>query len=137
MAYLELSFFNTLDVSAQGKRIASFRSAKVAGLLVYLVLEARTTHERDKLAAYSKHVAGYLVKSDTADQFSQVISMLGQYVSTVHFCRQLHRRRIVVHRRGLGNRIVLSMLCRRRDHGAFVVASIAGPRKGGGGPWRG
>ena len=50
MAYLELSFFNALDVRVRGERITSFRSANVQGLLVFLVLEAETAHARDWLA---------------------------------------------------------------------------------------
>ena len=51
MANLNLSFFNTLDVAVDGKRITHFRSAKVQALLLYLVLEADKVHPRDTLAA--------------------------------------------------------------------------------------
>jgi predicted ATPase/DNA-binding SARP family transcriptional activator len=50
MANLTLSFFNSFEVSVQEKHISRFRSAKVQGLLVYLVLEAGTVHTRDGLA---------------------------------------------------------------------------------------
>lgn len=47
---LSLKFFNSFQVSHNGRAITKFRSVKVQGLLVYLVLEADKAHARDVLA---------------------------------------------------------------------------------------
>jgi DNA-binding SARP family transcriptional activator len=51
MNQLALSFFGTFQASLDGQPVTNFRSAKIQGLLIYLVLTAQQRHTRDELAA--------------------------------------------------------------------------------------
>ncbi len=62
------------------------RDPRLAGITVFVL--STSDAERDKFAAYSQHIAGYLVKSDGAEQFLDVINLIGQYIETVHFTDQ-------------------------------------------------
>ncbi|MEM6572974.1 MAG: response regulator [Pseudomonadota bacterium] len=62
------------------------RDASLAGITVFVLTTSEA--ERDKFAAYSQHIAGYLLKSDGADQFLDVINLIGQYLETVRFTDQ-------------------------------------------------
>ena len=50
MNQLALSFFGTFQASLDGQQLTNFRSAKIQGLLIYLVLTAQQCHTRDELA---------------------------------------------------------------------------------------
>ena len=51
MAHLSLTFLGTFQVMLDGESLTAFRSARVQGLLVYLVLTNTKSHSRDVLAA--------------------------------------------------------------------------------------
>lgn len=51
MSQLALSFFGAFEARLGNKPLTNFRSAKVQGLLIYLVLTHHRAHERDVLAA--------------------------------------------------------------------------------------
>ena len=51
MAHLSLTFLGTFQVMLDGESLTTFRSARVQGLLVYLVLTNTQSHSRDVLAA--------------------------------------------------------------------------------------
>ena len=51
MSQLKLSLLGTFHALLDGEPLINFRSAKVQGLLIYLVLNAEQTHSRDVLAA--------------------------------------------------------------------------------------
>ena len=51
MSHLTLSVFGTFQATLAGKPLTYFRSAKVQGLLIYLVLTAPQAHSRERLAA--------------------------------------------------------------------------------------
>lgn len=50
MGQLQLSLFGAFQATASGKQLAHFRSAKIQGLLIYLVLTPNQAHDRDALA---------------------------------------------------------------------------------------
>ena len=50
MKQLSLSFLGAFQAIRDGKPVTHFRSAKVQGLLIYLVMDAQQVHERDVLA---------------------------------------------------------------------------------------
>jgi CheY-like chemotaxis protein len=54
-------------------------------MLQRTIIFALTTSDsdRDRMAAYDEHVAGYIVKSNTHDQFLQLARMLEYYLSIV------------------------------------------------------
>ncbi len=41
--------------------------------------------DRDKIAAYKQHVAGYLLKQDAGDEFLDAVRMLDYFTLSVHF----------------------------------------------------
>jgi CheY-like chemotaxis protein len=41
--------------------------------------------EKDKIAAYEEHVAGYLLKSDLTQNFSSLVNLLNAYQSIIKF----------------------------------------------------
>jgi CheY-like chemotaxis protein len=41
--------------------------------------------DKDKTAAYKKHVAGYLLKQDVGDEFMDAVKMLDFFTLSVHF----------------------------------------------------
>lgn len=51
MNQLALSFFGAFQANMAGQPLTNFRSAKIQGLLIYLVLTAQQRHTRDELAA--------------------------------------------------------------------------------------
>jgi DNA-binding SARP family transcriptional activator len=50
MDHLTLSFFGAFQATLGDKPLTNFRSAKVQGLLIYLVLTRQQAHARDVLA---------------------------------------------------------------------------------------
>lgn len=50
MGYLSLNFFGSFQTTVDGRPLTAFRSAKVQGLLVYLVLTNQQLHSREALA---------------------------------------------------------------------------------------
>ena len=44
-----------------------------------------SNNDEDKLAAYNEQVAGYLLKSNTADDFRHITRLLNSYRSVVEF----------------------------------------------------
>jgi len=51
MRHLTLCFFGTFGATLGGEPITKFRSVKIQGILVYLVLTPQQTHRRDAVAA--------------------------------------------------------------------------------------
>ena len=51
---------------------------------IVLILTTSNAME-DKIAAYQKHVAGYLVKSEISAEYPKVIDMIDQYMEYVQF----------------------------------------------------
>lgn len=51
--------------------------------IVFMLTTSDDDH--DKAAAYEKHIAGYLMKSQTGDDFLQVPQLVEQMISAVHF----------------------------------------------------
>ncbi|WP_071872291.1 response regulator [Atopomonas hussainii] len=50
---------------------------QLANAVVFILTTSRD--DQDKLAAYEKHVAGYIVKQNAGDDFLQLISLLDHY----------------------------------------------------------
>lgn len=58
MNRLQLSFFGTFEARLGDKTLTNFRSAKVQGLLIYLVMKYDQSHPRDSLATMFWHDDG-------------------------------------------------------------------------------
>lgn len=62
--------------------IREIRSNPVLQRTIIFVLTTSNT-DRDRAAAYDSHVAGYIVKSDTPDQYLRLASMIEYYLLIV------------------------------------------------------
>jgi CheY-like chemotaxis protein len=51
--------------------------------IVFVLTSSRA--DEDKAAAYEKHIAGYLVKPDTGNEFLRAVQMLERFVLSVQF----------------------------------------------------
>jgi len=49
-----------------------------------IIVLTTSSSEEDRVAAYSNHVAGYIVKSDFRDGAESVLSVLSNYIDIVH-----------------------------------------------------
>ena len=64
--------------------LAELRSdPKLATAVVFVFTTSRD--ERDRLSAYEKHVAGYIVKSNLADSFADAMKLVDHYWRVVEF----------------------------------------------------
>ncbi len=63
------------------------RDDSLCGITVFVL--TTSNNEQDRLAAYRHHIAGYLVKSDADEEFTEIIRMLGQFLLTVRFSETL------------------------------------------------
>lgn len=59
------------------------RDAELRRSIVFML--TTSNNDEDKLAAYNEQVAGYLLKSNAANDFRQIIGLLNSYRSVVEF----------------------------------------------------
>jgi CheY-like chemotaxis protein len=64
--------------------LAELRKDEVLAKSVVFVLTT-SQDEQDKVAAYSKNIAGYIVKTQLGDGFIRVMEMLDHYWRVVEF----------------------------------------------------
>ncbi|WP_282609702.1 response regulator [Pelagibius sp. Alg239-R121] len=64
--------------------LAELRSDRELNTSVVFVLTT-SRDERDRLSAYEKHVAGYIVKSNVADSFAEAMKLIDHYWRVVEF----------------------------------------------------
>lgn len=63
---------------------------ELTGTIVFVLTTSDL--DRDKAAAYDKHVAGYLLKAHAGADFLGVVTMLERFVLTVRFPPEVHER---------------------------------------------
>lgn len=59
------------------------RDPELASSIVFVLTTSNL--DRDRVAAYEQHVAGYVLKSQSGEDFIDVLSMLGYYWRIVEF----------------------------------------------------
>lgn len=64
--------------------LAELRADRELNTSVVFVLTT-SRDERDRLSAYEKHVAGYIVKSNVADSFAEAMRLIDHYWRVVEF----------------------------------------------------
>ena len=64
--------------------LAELREDKELNMAVVFVLTT-SKDERDRVSAYEKHVAGYIVKSNVSDSFSEAMRLIDHYWRVVEF----------------------------------------------------
>ena len=64
--------------------LAELRGDRELNTAVVFVLTT-SRDERDRLSAYEKHVAGYIVKSNVADSFAEAMKLIDHYWRVVEF----------------------------------------------------
>ncbi len=64
--------------------LAELRGDRELNTSVVFVLTT-SRDERDRLSAYEKHVAGYIVKSNVADSFAEAMKLIDHYWRVVEF----------------------------------------------------
>lgn len=64
--------------------LAELRADRELNTAVVFVLTT-SRDERDRLSAYEKHVAGYIVKSNVADSFAEAMKLIDHYWRVVEF----------------------------------------------------
>lgn len=64
--------------------MARLRRHKQLGSSLVIVLTTSRSDE-DRIAAYDHHVAGYIVKSNRANEFNQVIDVIERYSQVIEF----------------------------------------------------